>query len=70
MTADGKRVASTSMATMAAAESATVWYGTGADGAKLWDGRIDELALFDRALHPEDVASLYQVAQETVANSK
>ena len=77
MTADGERlrlyenghlVASTPCATMAACESETVWFGTNVDGFGLWDGRIDELALFDRALSTEDIAALYQAAKEESAN--
>ena len=55
---------------MAACESETVWFGTDADGFGLWDGRIDELALFDRALTAEDIAALCQAAREETAETE
>ena len=66
---DGQLVASTQCGMMASSESETVWLGTDADGSRLWDGRIDELAFFDRAVSAEDVAALYQAAQEEMSRS-
>ena len=36
----------------------------------LWDGRIDEVALFDRALSEAEVTELYQAALEEMENSE
>ena len=55
---------------MATSDSERVWFGTDADGLGLWDGRIDELALFDKALSDKDIADLYQAALEEMARSK
>ena len=67
---DGKLVASTPCASMAASDSVTFWFGTDAEATRVWDGRIDEVALFDRALTEEDVAALYRTAQEEIARSQ
>lgn len=66
---DGKLVASTPCAAMAASNSDTVWFGTGARATQVWDGRLDEVALFDRALTEEEIAALYRTAQEEIARS-
>lgn len=67
---DGQLVASTSCATMAAEETATLWFGTSADGKSIWDGRIDELALFDRAFTDADVRALYQAGRKEVSKAE
>ena len=67
---DAQLVASAQCSLIANAESETVWFGTRADGLGLWDGRIDELALFDKALSEKDVADLYQAALEELARSE
>jgi hypothetical protein len=36
----------------------------------LGDGRIDELALLDKALGEKDIAGLYRAAQEEMARSE
>jgi len=45
--------------TLAASDSDSdkVWFGTDARGTKVWDGGIDEVALFDRALTEGEVAA-------------
>ncbi len=65
----GKLVASAPCAAVAASDSETVWFGTDARATQVWDGRIDELALFDRALTAEEIATLYRTAQEEIARS-
>ncbi|MCR9197752.1 MAG: FecR domain-containing protein [Planctomycetaceae bacterium] len=40
-----------------------LWLGTDAQGGQLWNGRIDELAIFDRRLSEADIALLYQTAK-------
>lgn len=67
---DGKLAASTRCGALAASESGTVWFGTDARATQMWDGRIDELALFDRALTEEEIAALYRTAQEEIARSQ
>ncbi|QDV62291.1 LamG-like jellyroll fold domain-containing protein [Crateriforma conspicua] len=68
---DGTLVASTPCAAMAGSDSdATVWFGTDPKAIQVWDGRIDELALFDRALNENEIASLYRTAQEEIVRSR
>ncbi len=67
---DGKLVASTPCAAMAVSNSDTVWFGTDAEAMRVWDGRIDEVALFDRALNEKEIATLYRTAQEEIAKSR
>lgn len=67
---DGQLAGTTPCGVLAPSDAATLWFGTGADGIGLWDGRIDELALFDRALSGADVAALYQVALDDLAKSR
>lgn len=67
---DGNLVASTPCAAMAASDSDTVWFGTDAETTQVWDGRLDEVALFDQALTEEEVAALYRTAQEEIARSR
>ena len=55
---------------MAISEPETIWFGTSANGLELWNGRIDELALFDKALSEKDIAELYQTALEEIARSR
>ncbi|GAB5442096.1 MAG: hypothetical protein Fues2KO_24450 [Fuerstiella sp.] len=67
---DGKLAASAPCAAMADSDSDTVWFGTDAKATQVWDGRIDEVALFDRALNEEEIATLYRTAQEEIARSQ
>jgi hypothetical protein len=67
---DGELVAKTACAEMATSNSETLWFGTDAEGLGLWNGRIDELALFDKALSDKDVVDLYQAALEEMARQK
>ncbi|MGB7324628.1 MAG: LamG domain-containing protein, partial [Rubripirellula sp.] len=67
---DGKRVASEPCAAMAASDSDTVWFGTAPDATRVWDGRIDEVALFNRALNEDEIATLYRTAQKQLARSQ
>ncbi len=64
---DGHLVASTPCAMLAPSVSETVWFGTDAKGIRLWGGRIDELALFARAVSADEIADLYQAAQQEIA---
>ena len=67
---DGKLVSSKPCAAVAASDSDTVWFGTDAKVTQVWGGRIDEVALFDRALNEEEIAALYRTAQEEIARSR
>ena len=67
---DGRLVASAPCLPLAESKSDALWFGTDADGLNLWDGRIDEVALFDRALSDVEVAELYQAAVEEMENSE
>lgn len=61
---DGHLVASAACSPVADSVADVLWFGTNADGNKLWDGRIDEVALFDRAFSDVDVTDLYEAAIE------
>ncbi len=63
---DGRQVASAPCSPVADSEADVLWFGTDSDGLKLWDGRIDEVALFDWALSDGDVRDLYQAALEEI----
>jgi len=67
---DGDLVASAPCAALQASDSDTVWFGTGPQSTQHWNGRIDEVTLFDRALNPEEVAALHRTAQQEIARTK
>ncbi len=67
---DGKLVASAPCTALVASDSDTLWFGTDDDSNRVWDGRIDELVLFDRALTEVEVAALFRTAQEEIASLK
>ena len=67
---DGQLVASAPCATVAASATETVWFGTDAEGTRLWDGRIDELAMFDKALGDNEIAGLHQAALAQMARPR
>jgi ferric-dicitrate binding protein FerR (iron transport regulator) len=64
---DGRRMASTACSAVAISDAETTWFGTDADGVGLWNGRIDELALFDKALSDKQIVELYQAAVEELS---
>lgn len=67
---DGRPVATAECASMATSVSEPIYFGTDSGGTEVWNGRIDELALFDRALSDQDIAELYQAALEERARSE
>jgi hypothetical protein len=67
---DGQLVASATCAMMAASHSETVWFGTDAEGIGLWNGRIDEVAMFDKALSDNEIAGLHQAALAEMARPR
>lgn len=66
---DGKLVATTACSAMASDPEA-IWFGANAQATQVWNGRIDEVALFDRALTEEEISGLYRTAQEEIARSR
>ncbi len=71
LTVDGKQLrmyrngdpaGSTPCRSITSRRPSTLWIGTSAESQCSWDGRIDELALFDRALTAEEVINLYEAA--------
>jgi hypothetical protein len=67
---DGHLVASARCPPLADSEADMLWFGTDAEGLRLWDGRIDEVALFDRSLSEAEVTNLYQTALEEIGKSE
>ena len=67
---DGKLVESKPCAELATSESDPIWFGNNASTTQVWDGRIDEVALLDRALDDEEVLTLYRLAQEEITRSR
>ena len=67
---NGQLVASMPCSQIASGDSTPFWFGTDGEGLKLWDGRVDEVALFDKALSDKEIVSLYQSALEEMARSK
>lgn len=63
---DGRQVTSTPCSSLADSGAGVLWFGTDSDGKQLWDGRIDEVALFDRAINDADVVALYRAAMEEI----
>jgi hypothetical protein len=67
---DGRLVASSPCPLLADSEADVLWFGTDADGQNLWNGRIDEVVLFDKALSNAEVTKLYQAALEEIGKSE
>lgn len=68
--ANGEPVVSTACSQVASGESTPIWFGTDGEELNLWDGRIDEVVLFDKSLSDQEVASLYQSALAEMARLK
>lgn len=66
----GRPVASTPCESMATSTNDTLWFGTTPSGSEIWNGRIDEVAIFDKALSDGEIAELYQAALEEIARAK
>jgi len=67
---NGQLVASTLSASLADDEATSLWFGTDSSGLHLWDGRIDEVALFDKALSNAQITELYQTVLEQIGKSE
>jgi len=57
---DAKLVGETACGPLLSSDDAILWFGTESDGAGLWSGRIDEVAIYDRALLAEEIDALYE----------
>lgn len=67
---DGNPVASTLCTSMKESSSDAIWFGTDAKASQVWNGRIDEVALFDRALTAEEITTLFNTAQKEIGGSR
>ena len=67
---DGDLVASTAAPGLAASREGKLWFGTDAEGMNLWNGRIDEVTLFDRSLSDVEIRNLYQAALKEIRKSE
>ncbi|MEK6236915.1 MAG: LamG domain-containing protein, partial [Planctomycetales bacterium] len=61
---NGELAASVPCSGLATAPPTPLWIGVGSNGNNLWEGRIDELALYDKALSEEQVRALRQAAPQ------
>jgi hypothetical protein len=64
---DGHMVSSSKCAGLLIAASDPWFFGTASNGTALLSGRIDELAIFGRAITAEEVGLLYRAAQQEIA---
>ena len=55
---------------LAAGNSEPVWFGTDRSDRARWDGRIDELAFFNRALSADEVQGLYAAVLDTIRTKR
>lgn len=60
---DGSLAAESPCADLRPVDAGPYWIGTSSQGDGLWDGRLDEFALFDRALRDEELATLAEAAR-------
>lgn len=67
---DGQLVAAAQAESIATGVSGTLWFGTDFNQTEHWNGRIDEVALFDRTLSDGVIAELYEAALEEMARSE
>jgi ferric-dicitrate binding protein FerR (iron transport regulator) len=67
---DGRLVIQAPCGALAKSADNPIWFGTETNGLDVWNGRIDELALFDKALSETEIIKLYQSALEETARSK
>ena len=60
---DGNLAAETPCAELRPVDAGPYWIGTASQGDGLWDGRLDEFALFDRGLRDDELATLAEAAR-------
>ncbi|MDX2036286.1 MAG: LamG-like jellyroll fold domain-containing protein [Isosphaeraceae bacterium] len=63
---DGERVWIEKCPAIAAGESQPIWFGTDRGVRAFWDGRIDELAFFERSLSRDEVQELHAAVLDTI----
>ena len=63
---DGQMVSLTNCSAMSGVNVEAMWFGTNSKGTALWNGRIDELAIFDKSLSDAEVNALFRTAVEQV----
>ncbi len=59
---DGVAVSAVTCLPIANSPATSLWVGAAGEDHGLWEGRIDELALFDKTLLPEQIKALYTAA--------
>jgi hypothetical protein len=67
---DGKLAAAIECSALKHVGSGPIWFGTESGGVGLWNGRIDEVAFFDRALDAAEVAALGNAAHQQLSKSR
>jgi hypothetical protein len=67
---DGKQVGIQKCPAIAAGTSEPVWFGTDRSDRARWDGRIDELAFFNRALSSDEVLGLQAAVLDTIRTKR
>lgn len=60
---NGELVAETECGELLSTESGPFWFGTDRDGIHIWDGRLDECAIFDRGLDDNELTVLFEAAE-------
>ncbi|WDI41575.1 LamG-like jellyroll fold domain-containing protein [Bremerella sp. P1] len=66
---DSLLVASTPCNPLNPENTAPLWFGRGTSGDALWNGRIDEVVIFDNALSEDEITVLYQAGLEEINGS-
>jgi hypothetical protein len=67
---DGKQVGVQKCPAIANGNSGPIWFGTDSSDRALWDGRIDELAFFNRPLSSDEVQGLHAAVLDTVRTKR
>lgn len=67
---DGKQVGIQKCPAIAAGNSEPIWFGTDRSDRALWNGRIDELAFFNRSLRPDEVQGLHAAVLDTLRTKR
>lgn len=67
---DGNEVGVQKCPAVAAGHADPIWFGTDRGERALWDGRIDELAFFNRPLSPDEVRGLHAAVLDTTRTKR
>jgi len=65
----GQLAASVPASPMTDSDTAPLWLGTDAEARALWNGRLDELAIFDRAVNEVELAEIHHAAIDEMAKA-